>query len=64
VHVKDDTGTVVAKKYRLNQPIVLRVLSPEEQRKQEETKAARLAAARDSRHAVRPVKTGARRRRH
>jgi SH3-like domain-containing protein len=43
VHVKDDTGAVIAKKYRLNQPIVQRVFSPEEQRQRAEGKLARPA---------------------
>jgi SH3-like domain-containing protein len=49
IHVKDGAGNTFAKKYKLNQPIVRRVLSPEEQQQAEQTKAARIAQARQAR---------------
>jgi uncharacterized protein YgiM (DUF1202 family) len=51
VRVKDASGNVVARKYKLNQPIVHRVITPEEQRKIDEEKAAKAAAARQARRA-------------
>ncbi len=42
IRVKDDTGKVIEKKYKLNQPIVRRVLSPEEQKVEDDKRAARL----------------------
>ena len=45
VRTKDAGGNMVEKKYKLNGPIVRRVLSPEEQAKEAAEKAARRAAA-------------------
>ena len=66
INVKDDNGQVITKKYKLEQPIVRRVLSPEEQRQADQEKAARLAAIlqeRAARRAARHV-TSAPARRH
>jgi SH3-like domain-containing protein len=57
IHVKDDSGAVIAKKYKLNQPIVRRVLSPEEQLQANEAKPA------GSARASRPAKRARHRRR-
>jgi hypothetical protein len=46
LHVQDDTGKVVERKYKLNTPIVRRVLSPAE----EAEKAAHPAPRRSRRH--------------
>ncbi|MFB3915257.1 MAG: SH3 domain-containing protein [Terriglobales bacterium] len=45
VRTKDDSGNILEKKYKLNGPIVRRVLSSEEQQKAAAEKAARRAAA-------------------
>jgi SH3-like domain-containing protein len=45
----DEHGKLIEKKYRLNQPIVRRVLSPEEQRIEDAKKAERLAQLRQQR---------------
>jgi SH3-like domain-containing protein len=61
IRVKDDAGNIVTKKYKLNQPIVRRVLSPAEQQQLEQTKATRLAMARQARDAQRASKPSPRR---
>ncbi|MFB3812932.1 MAG: SH3 domain-containing protein [Terriglobales bacterium] len=45
LRVKDDSGNIVEKRYKLNQPLVRRVLSPEEQKAEEAKRAARLQEA-------------------
>ncbi|HYG99383.1 MAG TPA: SH3 domain-containing protein [Terriglobales bacterium] len=51
IHVKDDTGQTIKKTYKMNGPIVRRVLSPEEEAAQKQALAQKLAerkAARDA----------------
>ena len=51
IHVKDDAGNVTERKYKLNQPIVRRVLAPGEQQQIDQARAARLATASQTRGA-------------
>jgi SH3-like domain-containing protein len=53
IRARDERGNLLEKKYKLNQPIVRRVLSPEEQRVEDAQKAARLAELRQQREARR-----------
>lgn len=62
IRVKDDAGNISTRKYKLNQPIVRRVLSPGEQQQMEQAKAARLTLARQAREARRASKPSPRKR--
>jgi hypothetical protein len=53
VRTYDERGNLVTKKYKLNQPIVRRVLSPEEQRVEDAKRAERLAQLKQEREARR-----------
>jgi hypothetical protein len=57
VRSRDERGNLVERKYKLNQPIVRRVLSPEEQRVEDEKRAARLAELKQQREARRSART-------
>jgi hypothetical protein len=56
VRSRDEHGNAVERKYKLNQPIVRRVLSPEEQRVEDAKKAARLAELKQQREARRAAR--------
>lgn len=62
VRSRDERGNLVERKYKLNQPIVRRVLSPEEQRVEDEKRAARLAELKQQREARRATRPAAVRR--
>jgi SH3-like domain-containing protein len=49
IRVKDEAGNITERKYKLNQPIVRRVLSPGDKQQLEQAKAARLARASQTR---------------
>jgi SH3-like domain-containing protein len=52
LRVKDDGGTVREKRYKFVQPMVKRLLTPEEQKLEDERKAQRVAEARSQRAAA------------
>ncbi len=62
IRVKDDNGNITENKYKLNQPLVQRVLSPEEQ-KAEDARHAVLLQQALARRAARGAAAGPRRRR-
>jgi SH3-like domain-containing protein len=53
VHVKTDNGAVVERKYKLDQPMVRRVLAPGEQAQLDAERAQKIAARRQARLAAR-----------
>jgi SH3-like domain-containing protein len=56
IRIKDENGNVSERKYKLNQPIVRRVLSPEEQKAEDARRAARLQEALQRRAARRAAR--------
>ena len=58
LRVKDDQGNITERQYKLNQPIVRRVLSPEEQQAEDARHAQRLAEILQARAARRAAHVG------
>jgi SH3-like domain-containing protein len=61
LHVKDENGNTIEKKYKMNGPMVKRVMSPAEEQADKQARAQRLAEKKAARAAVRTAKPKRRR---